>query len=891
MGTDMTEPATGSASLDGLTAGDSAALRELANMPVFTVFQRVAGSPRGLTESEAADRLRRFGDNAAFLPADAGVGARILAAVRSPFVMLLAGLGVVFVLLGDARGTLTVTVMVTLAVGMRVWQQTRSVRATRALRELVTSTVTVRRRAANGAEPLEREVPLNDVVPGDIVVLRAGDVVPADLRILSSMDLVIDQAVLSGESLPVSKTASAPMSESSERAPKTTAPKTLADQPNLCFSGTAVVAGYATAVVIATGAHTYFGSLARDAANMRPESSFDRGVRTVGWTLVRFMLVMAPIVFVINGVVSGVWTQAAMFAVAVAVGLTPEMLPVIVTTNLARGATQLAREKVIVGRLNAVQDLGGIDVLCVDKTGTLTEDRVVYAHSVDVTGRFDGAVAELAFLTTHFQNDLPSRLDQAIVETLAQPDMSVIADAAFVKVDEIAFDHSRRRASVVVSRQLGEHILICKGDPDRVLPLCARARMGEETVAFDRDLRAEAADLIGAYRKQGMRVLAVAIRPGPARLGRYREADEHDLVLAGFLGFVDPVRESAADAVHRLAEHRVAVKVLTGDNKTVAMEVARQVGVATQMTVVGAEIDRLSECELRAAAGRSDVFAELTPTHKARIVAALRGNGRAVGFLGDGVNDVAALRAADAGIAADTATDVAKQAADLILLDKDLAVVASGVVEGRRTLANTMKYVKITASSNFGNVLSVLAASAFLPFLPMLPIQLMVQNLLYDSAQLTLPWDRVDMEYLRAPRRWQAGGLIGFMLIFGTLSSVFDMATFAVLWWAFGARTASPTFQTGWFMEGLVTQLLVVLVLRQRSLPWRGARPARVFLLATAAAAGVGLLLPITPLAGGLRMVALPTTYLVWLAAVTACYATAAQLVKQRYLRHHREWL
>ena len=767
----------------------------------------------------------------------------------------------------------------------RIWQQTRSVRATRALRELVTSTATVRRRADTSEEPVNREVPLQDVVPGDIVLLHAGDVVPADVRILSSTDLVVDQSALSGESLPVSKTP-APTDSPLRGHGKTP----LVDTPSLCFSGTAVVAGTATAVVIATGGHTYFGSLARAANELRPESSFDRGVRTVGWTLVRFMLVMAPVVFVVNGVVSGVWAQAAMFAVAVAVGLTPEMLPVIVTTNLARGATRLARDKVIVSRLNAIQDLGAIDVLCVDKTGTLTEDRIVYAHSIDATGRLDDGVAELTYLAVHFQDGPHNRLDEAITEILVEQGMSVIADAAYTKVDEIGFDHTRRRSTVVVSRQRGEHNLICKGDPDQILPRCTRARLGDDTVNFDA-VKAEAYDSISAYHRHGMRLLAVAVKSGPSRLERYREPDEQNLTLAGFVGFVDPIRDSAAAAVHGLAEHGVGVKILTGDNKTVARVVAAQVGVDTDMIVLGHQIDRLSMTRLGAVAAGASVFAELTPTHKTRIVAALREAGHTVGFLGDGVNDAPVLRVADAGIAADTATDVAKQAADLILLDKDLAVVAHGVIEGRRTLANTMKYVKITASSNFGNVLSVLAASVLLPFLPILPIQLMVQNLLYDTAQLALPWDRVDDDYLRAPRRWRSRGLVPFMVVFGTLSSVFDLATFAVLWWVFGASDAPSTFQTGWFLEGLLTQLGVVLVLRAPTVPWRGARPAPPVVLAAVAAAAIGLLLSLSPLAPELRMAAPPITYGVWLLVVTVTYGLAAQLMKKRYLRHNRDWL
>jgi Mg2+-importing ATPase len=879
----MTETAVDRIGQHDVSFTNDTTWRDLADAPVFTVFRQMDSTPRGLTEREAADRLRQCGDNEPARLDDERFAARVGDAVRSPFVILLVGLGAVFAAVGDARGASMVSVIVVAAVLLRIWQRTRSVRATRGLRHLVISTVTVRRRAESDDEPLEREVPPQDLVPGDVVVLRSGDVIPADLRIVSSSDLVIDQSCLSGESLPSAKAACAP--------PGPDARRPVADTPGMCFSGTSVVSGSAVAVVIATGTHTYAGALARAGNTLRPESSFDRGVRSVGFTLVRFMFVLAPIVFAVNGMVSGVWAEAAMFAVAVAVGLTPEMLPVVVTTNLARGATRLARDRVVVRRLDAIQDLGGVDVLCVDKTGTLTEDRFIYAQSMNVTGRVDEFVTELAYLAVHFQDDGHDPLDQAITELLAHPDMPILADATYHKVDEIPFDHNRRRSTVVVAAQPGEHVIICKGDPDRVLQRCTQVRVGDDSVAFDDARRAEAQELIGAYREHGMRMLAVAVRNGQARIDGYGEPDERNLVLAGFVGFVDPVRDGAAAAVRKLADHGVAVKILTGDSAAVARRVAAQVGIDADSTVTGGEIGRLTDPQLSRAVARSSVLAELSPADKARIVAALRTAGHAVGFVGDGVNDVSALRIADAGIAADTAAEAAKHAADLVLLDKDLAVLAAGVVEGRRTLANTLKYVKITAGSNFGNVLSVLAASVLLPFLPMLPIQLMVQNLLYDGAQLALAWDRVDDGYLRAPRRWVSSGLIRFMLVFGTLSSVFDLATFAVLWWVFHAGTAPAVFHTGWFVEGLLTQLLVVLVLRSPKLPWRGARPSPGVVAAAAGAAALGLLLPLTPLAGPLRLAALPASYALWLIAVVCTYGLAAHLVKKCYLRFVGSWM
>ncbi|MEU0528926.1 magnesium-translocating P-type ATPase [Amycolatopsis tolypomycina] len=863
------------------TIGDNL-LAGLGEAPVLTVFQQLESSPKGLTETDAAERLGRCADNDAGPAGAPGRLRRGWAAARSPFVALLTGLGVVFVVVGDARGALTTGVMVLLSVVLRFWQQTRSERAVSALRARVSTTVTVRRRAGERFPGVEREVPVADLVPGDVVLLGPGDVVPADLRVVAAADLIVDQSALSGEALPVVKRV--------PTRPRHAAPRPeLVDAPGLVFAGTSVVGGTATAVVAATGAGTYGGMLAAQAAAPRAESSFDAGVRRVGWTLVRFMLVMVPIVLVVNGTVTGDWAQAATFALAVAVGLTPEMLPVVVTTNLARGAVRLSRQRVIVKRLNAIQDLAAMDVLCVDKTGTLTEDRAAYAHSIDLAGRPDGEAAEYAHLAVHFQADRRDRLDEAILAQLADDDAPA-TEAVFSKVDEIGFDHTRRRATVVVRRG-DEHLLITKGDPDEILPRCGHAHRLGAVVALADDLRRDTEELVRGYAEHGMRILAVAARELPARPGGYGEDDERGLVLVGFVGFVDPVRDGAAAAVRALAEHGVGVKILTGDNRHVAARVAQDVGVPVGEIVPGHRIDVTDDAELRELAERTTVFAKLTPAHKARLVTALRENGHAVGFVGDGVNDVTALRAADVGIAPDTATDVAKDAADLVLLERDLGVLARGVVEGRRTLGNTLKYVHITASSNFGNVLTVLAAGAFLPFLPMLPVQLMVANLLYDAAQLALAWDRVDEHYLRAPRRWDARGLARFMLVFGPLSSLFDLSTFAVLWWAFDASTDPLAFQTGWFVESLLSQLLIVLALRSRAASGRGSRPSRPVLLAASIAALTALALPVSPLAGFLHLTPLPMSYFPWLATILLTYALAAQLIKRLYVRRTATWL
>ena len=842
-------------------------LGRVAEATPLQVYRMLDTSPQGLLEAEVARRQHRHGENTAGQDPRRVWRDRATIALRSPFLALLAAIDVVFIAVGDARGAVTLAVTGLASIVLRLWQQTRSDRAVNALRSRVRTTVTARRRAAEGCEPTRREVPLEDCVPGDVVLLAAGDVVPADVRVMASSDLFVDQAVLTGESLPAPKSADAD--------PRRDHPES---SPALCLAGTTIVSGSATGVVIATGTTTYSGTLARGAAQSRPESAFDVGVRSVSWTLIRFMLVMVPIVLTVNGTMTGNWTRAGLFAAAVAVGLTPEMLPVIVTTTLARGARRLAAEQVVVTRLNAVQDLGSADVLCLDKTGTLTEERVAAVHSIDATGRPDDEALDYAALAVRCQTVPDGRFDEALLAEQTDSD-DALADALWTPVHERGFDPARRRSTVEVRRSDGEHLLIVKGDPDEVLPRCDQVRSEGGVVGFDRGRRVAASDLARAHAQHGLRLLAVAVREVP-RLGASTERDETAMVLVGFVALVDPVRPSAPAAVRQLAEHGVEVLVLTGDNPHAAARVAAQAGIRVGEVVDGAAVEAADDEHLREIVATARVFARVTPAQKARVVAALRARSRTVGFVGDGVNDVPALQTADVGIVPASAAPAAKRAADLILTDPDLAVLARGVVEGRRTLGNTLKYVMITASSNFGNVVTVLVASVFLPFLPMLPLQLVVQNLLYDAAQLALPWDRVDHEYLRAPRRWDTRGLIRFMLVFGPLSSLFDLATFAVLWWGFDGGHAPEVFRAGWFVEGLISQLSVVLVLRTGGSPWRGAKPALAVVLASAASAGLGLLIMTSPVGGLLGLHAPPPIYLAWLVVAVGGYIGLAHLVK-----------
>lgn len=848
------------------------------------LFRRVDGSPQGLTEHEASQRLLRDGENRVVVRVPTRWPATVLAAVASPFVALLLGLDLVFLLLGDIRGGATVSVMVAISVALRGWQEHRSRHAVDGLRDLVTNTATVRRRACVDSPPTVREVPVADLVVGDLVLLAPGDRVPADLRVLRANHLMVDQSVLSGEALPVAKHAPGVGIPSGRTA--------ALDAGSLCFAGTMVTAGSATAVVIGTGPNTYFGAVAVAGSAAHPNGSFDLNVRSVTSVLIRFMLVMVPIVLAVNGFTTGNWMQATLFAVSVAVGLTPEMLPAVVTTNLAKGAVFMARRKVIVKRLGAVADLGAMTVLCTDKTGTLTRDQVVLARCLDVWGEPDDDVLEYAYLASQFATVPDGQFDAAInakVDAFQQ----VAVDAEFELVDELPFDNDRRASTVVLARDAGEHILITRGDPEAVLDRCTRIRVGGETRPLSPDLAEHARDVARGHAEQGMRMLAVAVTTLPARHAGYRPADESGLVFVGFASFLDPPKESASTAIHDLTGRGVAVKLITGDNAVVTARVCAQLGIEAGRIVLGAEVDGLGDEALRAVARQTTVFAKVTPTQKARIVAALRADDQVVGFLGDGANDTIALRAADVGISVDAAVDIARDAADIILLEKDLTVLGHGVMEGRRSLTNTTKYVKASASSNFGNALSIVLASAFLPFLPMLPIQLLVQNLIYDVAQLALPWDRVDVDYLRRPRHWVAGDLARFMLLLGPVSSVFDMVTFAVLWWGFGANSPAhqALFQAGWFAEGLVSQILVVLVIRtQRVSPLRSG-PSRLVLGVFGTAIGLGLGLAFSPVAGLLQLHQLPPAYLPWLVCIVLVYCCCVCAVKAGHLRRRHSWL
>jgi Mg2+-importing ATPase len=861
------------------------------------VLVRLGSHAQGLSDAEAAAALRRFGPNEVEHEKPLPQWLHLWHCYKNPFNLLLTLLAAVSYLTEDIKATVVIGAMVALSTLLRFVQEGRSNRAAERLKALVSNTATVVRRGSDiapaGAQaphpdtpergPLPvryLEVPISQLVPGDHVVLSAGDMIPADCRVLTAKDLFVAQAAMTGESLPVEKFAERNNTDGN-----------VLEAANLVFMGTNVVSGSARAVVVATGNHTYFGTLAtRVTATSPTVTAFQAGVNSVSWLLIRFALVMVPLVLLVNGFTKGNWLEAFLFALSVAVGLTPEMLPMIVTSTLAKGAVLLSRKKVIVKRLDAIQNFGAMDVLCTDKTGTLTQDKIVLERHTDIFGQSSDEVLQFAYLNSHYQTGLKNLLDRAVLEHVElQTELKLAQD--YRKVDEVPFDFQRRRMSVVVSERDHHHELICKGAVEEILAVCTSVRTGTASGASNEPLDAAMLERVQqvtrGLNEEGLRVVAVAMKEIPASQTTYSVADEAQLTLIGYIAFLDPPKESSAPALSALREHGVTVKVLTGDNELVTAEVCRQVGLPSDRVLLGSQVERMSDAALASAAESHQVFAKLSPLHKERIVHALRERGHIVGFMGDGINDAPALRAADIGISVDSAVDIAKEAADIILLEKSLMVLEEGVVEGRKTFCNMLKYIRMTASSNFGNVFSVLVASAFLPFLPMLPLQLLVQNLLYDVSQITIPFDNVDEELVRSPLRWNPADIGRFMVFFGPISSVFDITTFAVMWNVFGATTESQQtlFQSGWFVVGLLTQTLIVHMIRTPKLPFIESRAAPPLLGMTLAIMAAGILLPMGPLSEYVKLQALPLAFWPWLVAILVGYMALATLMKRFYLR------
>lgn len=859
----------------------------------------------GLTQDDADERLEQFGANQVAHDKAPHALIQLIKAFNNPFIFVLMVLAAISFFTDywlprqsgeetELTGVIIILTMVTLSGLLRFWQEYRTNKAAEALKSMVRTTATVLRRSSYSAHPLTLEVPIRELVPGDIIQLSAGDMVPADVRLIASRDLFISQAILTGEAIPIEKyDAMGNVAQKSSEG-EVSSENALLELSNICLMGTNVASGTATAVVVATGGRTYFGSLAKSIVGSRAQTAFDRGVNSVSWLLIRFMLVMVPVVLLINGFTKGDWSEAALFALAVAVGLTPEMLPMIVSSNLAKGAIAMSRRKVVVKRLNAIQNFGAMDVLCTDKTGTLTQDRIILEHHIDVTGARDNEVLHLAWLNSFHQSGMKNLMDQAVIR-FGRGKPGIEALGRFSKVDELPFDFVRRRLSIVVADENGKQQLICKGAVEEMLEIATHVREGDKMLELDDARRAALQALAREYNEDGFRVLVLATRELDAQ--RPAEplsvADERDMVVQGLLTFLDPPKESAQQAIAALQENGVTVKVLTGDNPVITCKICRDVGLEPGEPLSGLQIEQMDDEELAREVEQRTVFTKLTPLQKSRVLKMLQSNGHTVGFLGDGINDAPALRDADVGISVDTGTDIAKESADIILLEKNLMVLEEGVIKGRETFGNIIKYLNMTASSNFGNVFSVLVASAFIPFLPMLAIHLLIQNLMYDISQLSLPWDKMDKEFLRKPRKWDSKNIGRFMLWIGPTSSIFDITTYALMWYVFAANSVEhqALFQSGWFIEGLLSQTLVVHMLRTQKIPFIQSTAALPVLLTTGLVMALGIYIPFSPLGVLVGLQPLPWEYFPWLAATLVSYCVVAQLMKRFYIRRFGEWL
>lgn len=834
------------------------------------VFQKLRTSSQGLTEAEVAQRLQEYGPNVVAQDKRHSRLKLLGRALVNPLVILLSILATISVLTGDIRAAIVMTIMVVLGVVLRFVQEARADTAAAKLKAMISVNATVIRDGES------REIPVAKLVPGDVVHLAAGDMIPADVRIISCKDLFVIQASLTGESFPVEKF------EVQEAGGEVG----LLELNNICFLGTSVERGTAVAVVVTTGLQTYLGSMASAIVGQEVQTSFDKGVIQFTWLMIRFMAVMVPLVFIINGLTKHNWQEAFFFALAVAVGMTPEMLPMIVTVCLSKGALAMSRQKVIVKRLNAIQNFGAMDVLCTDKTGTLTMDRVILQQHCNVVGEDDESVLALAYLNSHFQTGLKNVLDRAVLQHSEREDRFQIPQ--YRKIDEIPFDFSRKLMSVVVETPEGKPRLICKGAVEETFLKCSQFEFQGEFYPLDHlfigDMREEYEQL----SNDGFRVLALAykdLEPKPA----YSTADEVDLILKGYVAFLDPPKDTAGPAIRALHSHGVEVKIVTGDNELVSKKICREVGIDTEQILLGTQIEKMSDSELGEMVGQTTLFAQLTPGHKRRIIKALQGHGHVVGFLGDGINDAPALRTADVGISVDSAVDIAKETADVILLEKSLMVLEEGVISGRKIFANILKYIRMGASSAFGNMFSVVGASAFLPFLPMAPIQILTNNLLYDFSQVPIPTDEVDPEQVAKPRPWSMGEISRFILFIGPCSSIFDYTTYFMMLYLFNCWNNAALFQTGWFVESILTQTLIIHVIRTNKFPFLQSRASWPLIITTTIIMIIGMWLPFSPIATSWGFKTLPSLYWPFLALTLLCYVFLTQVVKVWLLR--KAWI
>ena len=855
-----------------------------ATQPAKSVYSYLQTTRLGLTRAEVEDRQLTYGKNEVVHEQKKNPFIVFIKTFINPFIGVLTGLAVISLVIDvlmaepgeqEWTGVVIIAVMVVCSAILRFWQEWKANEATDSLMKMVKNTCLVKR-AGSGEEELD----ITELVPGDIVFLAAGDMIPADLRIIESKDLFISQASLTGESEPIEK-----LPEVKEKQYRK---GSIVELDNICYMGSTVISGAAKGIVFETG------TIARNLTGHRATTAFDKGISKVSLLLIRFMLVMVPFVFFINGFTKGDWFEAFIFAISIAVGLTPEMLPMIVTANLSKGALSMSKKKTIVKNLNAIQNFGAMNILCTDKTGTLTCDKIVLEKYINADGSNDESkrILRHAYFNSYFQTGLKNLMDKAILSHVKELKLEHLKDA-YTKVDEIPFDFIRRRMSVVIEDKQGKRQIITKGAVEEMLSICSHTEFNGEVQSLTDELKVKAQKISEEMNRKGMRVLAVAQKSYIEKVGNFSVSDEKEMVLIGFLAFLDPPKPSAAEAIKQLHEYGVEVKILSGDNDIVVKAIGRQVGIDTSYSLTGPDIENMDEATLKERVKTTTCFSKLTPLQKTQIISILQEQENTVGFLGDGINDAAALRQSDIGISVDSAVDIAKESADIILLEKDLMVLEDGVLEGRKTFGNINKYIKMTASSNFGNMFSVMFASAFLPFLPMMPIHLLIQNLLYDISQTTIPFDRMDPEFLRKPRKWDASDLKRFMIYIGPISSIFDIVTYLVMWHVLGCNSPEhqSLFQSGWFIEGLLSQTLIVHMIRTRKIPFIQSRATWPVIGMTTLVMVIGIVIPFTSFGASIGLQALPLSYFPWLMGILLSYCVLTQLIKNWYVRRFSSWL
>ena len=808
----------------------------------------------------------------------------LLESFFNPFSIVLIVLSVISFLTKDITAGFTILFLVILSGIIKFIQEEKSNNASEKLKSMISTTATVLR------DGRKKEIPISEIVKGDILFLSAGDIIPADLRILEAKDLFISQSSLTGESEPLEKIANL----SEERIKNM--PKSPLDIENLCFMGTNVVSGTGVAIVVNIGTNTYFGSMAKLITKSKAKTSFDKGVSSVSWFLIRFMIVMVILVFIINGYTKNSWLEAFLFAISIAVGLTPEMLPVIVSANLAKGAVGMSAKRTIVKNLNSIQNFGAMDILCSDKTGTLTENAVVLQYHLNIEGKEDLRVLRHAYLNSNFQTGLKNLLDIAIIDKAMENNFYSL-NFEYKKIDELPFDFMRRRMSVLLEDKSGKVQLITKGALTEMLQVCKWVEYDGKVVELTDEMKKKAEKTALKLNEEGMRVLVLAQKNNIDISKTITKDIEKDMVLMGYLSFLDPAKQSAKSAIKALKEHNVRVKVLTGDSEIIAKHVCKAVGIENHKDVItGAEIDELSDKELKTIVEKVDIFAKLSPQQKLRIIKILKDDGHTVGFMGDGINDAPAMKEADVAISVDTAVDIAKESADIILLKKDLNVLVNGVIEGRKIFCNIIKYIKMTISSNFGNMFSILFASAFLPFLPMLPVQILLLNLFYDISQMTIPWDNIDEDYIKTQRKWDTKSIMSFMLWVGPTSSVCDILLFLIMFNILGwnnpnIESSVSLFQSGWFVASMITQTIIIYFIRTAKTPFIHSNPSVYVFFSTSMAMLITMILPYLKVGTYLDLTGLPAIYYGWLLIVLILYILMVQIVKLIYIKKYKNWL